>query len=105
MNNDEKNTTETAGPMARKAKSGGFFKNRLFEARFLATRVPRLVRLARLTTFLVCLFVLGMGAYAHRVQSQVGERLVNAGELLMRYDDAERQDRTRVMEVNGQPIQ
>jgi hypothetical protein len=110
MSQDTENTTgavasEAAGPMARKGNAGSFFSRRLFEARYLATRMPRVVRLARLTTFLVCLAAIGSSLYVHRVHSQMGEQLVSAGELMMRYDNAERQDHTRVMEVNGQTIQ
>lgn len=48
---------------------------------------------------------LGMGAlgYSH-VRGQVGEQMLDVGELLMRYDQAERQDRPRELHFNGQTL-
>lgn len=108
--NQDANDTETKqqavqpGPMGRKGQRAGFLRNRLFEARLLASQMPRLVRAARLSTFVICLGAISTMFYAHRVHTQYGEQLLGAGELLMRYQGAERQDQTRVMEVNGQSI-
>lgn len=102
---DHVESTESApkGAMARKGRRG-FWASRIFEARFLATRAPRLVKAARLGTFVLCLAALAMTFYARRVHSQLGERLMGAGELMMRYEAADHQDATRTMMVNGQPI-
>lgn len=82
------------GPMSRRGKPVSVF----------ALRFPRLVKAIRLLTFATALAVIGSGIYVHRASSQLGEQLVDMGELLMQYDRADHQDGTRTVLVNGQQM-
>jgi hypothetical protein len=90
-------TTDTQalpGPMSRRGKRPNLF----------VLRFPRLVRTLRVITFGACV-LLALGAFQlHRVHGQMGERLVDTGQLLMGYANAEHQDGTRAVVVNGETI-
>jgi hypothetical protein len=80
------------GPMARRGVG-------------LFTLVGRkLAPYVRVSLFVATLVALGSVYAIHRVEGQVGEQLVSMGELLMQYDDANYQDQTRVLSLNGQPL-
>ena len=64
----------------------------------------RWMKLVRFTAFIVVLAGIGMGVTYSHVKSQVGERMMSFGESFMRYDNAERQDGTRELRLNGQTV-
>ncbi len=82
------------GPMSRRGK----------RVSLLTLRFPRLVKTLRVLAFASVLAVLMGGLYVHRASSQLGEQLLEVGDLLMQYDRADHQDGTRTVLVNGQQM-
>lgn len=80
------------GPMSRRGK----------RVNPLTLRFPRLVKTLRVIAFASFVLLLSGGLYAHQASSQLGEQLMDVGDLLMQYDRADHQDGTRTMMVNGQ---
>jgi hypothetical protein len=59
---------------------------------------------ARLVSFVAALAAFGVGITYSHVRGQVGEQMLSAGESLMRYERAERQDAPRELRLNGQSL-
>lgn len=72
--------------------------------RLLASRFPTTVKLLRLTTFVVVLVMLAFGFRVHQVRGQLDERMIELGQVMMRYEGAIRQDETRVVQINGEQL-
>ena len=88
------NEAPLPGPMTRRGKGVSVLK----------LRFPRLVKTLRVLAFAATILVLMGGLYVHRASSQLGEQLVEVGDLLMQYDRAEHQDGVRTVLVNGQQM-
>jgi len=73
--------------------------------RLIRSRFGIAIKMARLTTFVVVVVLLGFAFRAHQVHGQLDERMLQMGEVMMRYDGAIRQDDTRVMMINGERLQ
>lgn len=82
------------GPMSRRGK----------RVSLLTLRFPRLVKTLRVLAFASVLLILMGGLYVHRASSQLGEQLMDVGDLLMQYDRADHQDGTRTVLLNGQQM-
>jgi hypothetical protein len=72
---------------------------------FIRGRFGLAIKMARLTTFVVVVALLGFGFRAHQVHGQLDERMLQMGEVMMRYEGAIRQDETRVVMINGEQLQ
>jgi hypothetical protein len=82
------------GPMSRRGKRVGV----------MSLRFPRLIKTLRVIAFASVVLMVCGGLYVRRAHSQLGEQLVDVGELLMQYDRAAHQDGTRTVLVNGQEM-
>lgn len=82
------------GPMSRRGK----------RVNPLTLRFPRLVKTLRVLAFASFVLALSGGLYVHRANSQMGEQLMEVGDLLMEYDRADHQDGTRTVLLNGQEM-
>src|SRR6185369_5096621 len=89
---DNEAQTPLPGPMARRGK----------RVNPIALRFPRLIKTLRVIGFASVLAVMMGGFYVHRASSQLGEQLLDMGDLLMQYDRADHQDGTRTVVVNGE---
>ncbi len=91
---DERKSAPLPGPMSRRGK-----RVNLFTLRF-----PRVLKFARVAALLTTILVLVGGFRLHRASGQFGEQLLDVGELLMEYDNADHQDGTRVILLNGEQM-
>ena len=83
-----------AGPMSRRGKRPNLF----------VLRFPRLVRTLRVVSFAAVVLAIAGGFQLRQAHSQMGEQLLDAGQLLMGYANAERQDGARTVLVNGEQM-
>ena len=83
-----------AGPMSRRGKRPNLF----------VLRFPRLVRTLRVVAFGAVVLAIAGGFQLRQAHSQMGEQLLDAGQLLMGYANAERQDGARTVLVNGESM-
>jgi hypothetical protein len=67
-------------------------------------RTSRWVKAGRVAVFGSTLAVVMSGVGYSRVRGQVGEQMLDVGELLMRYEAADRQDTPRELHFNGQTL-
>jgi hypothetical protein len=93
-NNPMTDQSPLPGPMSRRGK----------RVSLLTLRFPRLVKTLRVLAFASVVLLLSGGLYAHRASSQLGEQLMDVGDLLMQYDRADHQDGTRTVLLNGQQM-
>jgi hypothetical protein len=91
---DNEAQTPLPGPMARRGK----------RVNPVALRFPRLIKLLRVVGLASAIAVMMGGLWAHRASSQLGEQLLDMGDLLMQYDRADHQDGTRTVLVNGEQM-
>jgi hypothetical protein len=79
--------------------------------RHAITKIPlwafvpeRALRLVRASAFLLLVSASVLGAWGYRVHAQLTERMIDAGSVMLRYEDPERQDTRRTLIFNGQRI-
>lgn len=82
------------GPMSRRGKRPNLF----------ALRFPRVIKLARVIALFATILVVVGGVRLHSASGQLGEQLIDMGELLMEYDNADHQDGTRLILLNGEQM-
>lgn len=98
MSDETNETTSKTTPGPRRVQRPGVLQ--LIRGRF-----GNLAKLARLTTFVIVVALLGFAFRAHQVRGQLDERMLQMGDVMMRYDGAIRQDETRVVMINGEQLQ
>lgn len=58
----------------------------------------------RLSGFCFVVAAVAVLGWGHRLRAQMSERLLDAGSAVLRFEEADRQDTTRTLIFNGQPI-